>query len=707
MATGKTNKILPVGSDSHSTTVVDMDLCPICLDEFRDPRVLPCQHSFCMQCLQNHVDSHKSDIFRKGVFHCPSCRALTYPTYKFKPVSEWGRAFPQNHHLINLLSLTKATEGCIFCEPCLKQKRRRLANFWCKPCCEGLCSNCSNKHASKKDPVSMEHQVLTLSSALSQIPSGPSCPLHSSKEMELFCTKCEQMICCLCFFDMHRKCDSYVHSLLTVYPDKRGAAETSRLNLAAKKKQAEELVKEVLKEKEKVTVSMQEIKREIYSIRLKIEKVLKEKENEIFYDLIQLHDDQQNYLDGLLGQARDMVDSVSRHLATLDCALESSCSQFMNIYQNMSPDYTLQLPQPKRLHHGLRFSPNQKYFNLFREFEIHKFGEVSLTYENKLESATDYTNVSPNIFLEADGVESSYEVIQQIKDNHTKRYEHLENFLRPLEPVKLNQFPATLADETDYRCFGQIVSLPNGRLIVTDSVNHTIKQFNREGHLVGCLKTVSQPFGICVWSNSEVAITFPYSSEIRLVQHVNMVLPWSWRPLKTVYKYRGVAATKDKRLVCSSFDSLSADILTVHSDHTDVVQHIEMAFLYPEVISSVGCLTITMEDDILIVDQDSNCLVCIDLKGRLKFVFRGSSSHCNICMCGVFGISANNKYIYLADTWKSRVIRLFKDGQFDKVLFSLEKFILRPQSVDVTSDGKLLVLERSPMFFVHVFDSVL
>uniref|UniRef100_A0A0L8HG23 RING-type domain-containing protein n=1 Tax=Octopus bimaculoides TaxID=37653 RepID=A0A0L8HG23_OCTBM len=87
MATGKTNKILPVGSDSHSTTVVDMDLCPICLDEFRDPRVLPCQHSFCMQCLQNHVDSHKSDIFRKGVFHCPSCRALTYPTYKFKPVS--------------------------------------------------------------------------------------------------------------------------------------------------------------------------------------------------------------------------------------------------------------------------------------------------------------------------------------------------------------------------------------------------------------------------------------------------------------------------------------------------------------------------------------------------------------------------------------------------------------------------------------------
>ncbi|GAB1599930.1 uncharacterized protein LOC115213428 [Argonauta hians] len=704
MATHKTNKILPVsGSQGQSTAVLDMDLCPICLDEFRDPRVLPCQHSFCMQCLQNHLDSQKSDIVRKGAFQCPSCRALTYPS-KFKPVSEWGRSFPQNHHLNDLLSLTKATEGCIFCEPCLKQKRRRLANSWCKPCSEGLCSNCSNKHASKKDSMSMEHQVLTLSSALSQIPSGPSCPYHSSKEMELFCTKCEKMICCLCFFDMHRKCDNYVHSLLTVYPDKRGAAEMSRLNLAAKKKQAEELVKEVLKEKEKVTSSMQQIKWEVRSIRQKIEKVLKEKENEIVQELVQLHDDQQHYLDNVLTQARNTVDSVSRHLATLDFALESSCPQFMNIYHNMSPDYAIQLPQPKRLHHSLTFSPDQKYFKLFREIEVNKFGEVSLMYDNKIQNTTENKINSPHIFH---GAETGYEYIQCTKDIPSKKPELLYDFLRPHLPVKLNQFPATLADESNYRCFGQIVSLPNGRLIVTDSVNHMIKKFNQEGHLVGGLKTISQPFGICLWSKTTVAVTFPHSSEICLVQHANMVLPRSWRCLKVSAKYQGIATTKDQRLVCSSSDCLFADILTVHCDHVEVVHHIEMSALYPELLSSVGCLTVTNDDNILIVDQHSNCLACLDLKGKLKFVFRGSNDHCSICMCGVFGICASTEYIYLADTWKSRIFRFFIDGQFDKVFIGVEKLILRPQSVDITSDGNLLLLERSPMFFVHIFDSVM
>ncbi|KAI0982638.1 hypothetical protein GJ496_000203 [Pomphorhynchus laevis] len=42
--------------------------CPICLEQYNDPRMLPCQHSFCLQCLENVSDT------RWG--RCPVCRRL-------------------------------------------------------------------------------------------------------------------------------------------------------------------------------------------------------------------------------------------------------------------------------------------------------------------------------------------------------------------------------------------------------------------------------------------------------------------------------------------------------------------------------------------------------------------------------------------------------------------------------------------------------
>ncbi|XP_078661417.1 tripartite motif-containing protein 3-like, partial [Branchiostoma floridae x Branchiostoma belcheri] len=41
--------------------------CSICLELFTRPKVLPCQHTFCQDCLQDHAG-------RGGTFQCPICR---------------------------------------------------------------------------------------------------------------------------------------------------------------------------------------------------------------------------------------------------------------------------------------------------------------------------------------------------------------------------------------------------------------------------------------------------------------------------------------------------------------------------------------------------------------------------------------------------------------------------------------------------------
>ncbi len=44
--------------------------CALCLEEFTDPKQLPCTHTFCLQCLEELIRTHPGNKFP-----CPECRA--------------------------------------------------------------------------------------------------------------------------------------------------------------------------------------------------------------------------------------------------------------------------------------------------------------------------------------------------------------------------------------------------------------------------------------------------------------------------------------------------------------------------------------------------------------------------------------------------------------------------------------------------------
>ena len=48
--------------------------CGICLEPFRNPRRLPCQHSFCEDCLESWITNNKDNT--TGLL-CPCCKAVT------------------------------------------------------------------------------------------------------------------------------------------------------------------------------------------------------------------------------------------------------------------------------------------------------------------------------------------------------------------------------------------------------------------------------------------------------------------------------------------------------------------------------------------------------------------------------------------------------------------------------------------------------
>ena len=56
--------------DSPSSLTSGRITCGICLEDQQLPKLLPCMHSFCRNCLQQHINSN-SNI---GFFKCPLCR---------------------------------------------------------------------------------------------------------------------------------------------------------------------------------------------------------------------------------------------------------------------------------------------------------------------------------------------------------------------------------------------------------------------------------------------------------------------------------------------------------------------------------------------------------------------------------------------------------------------------------------------------------
>lgn len=51
--------------------------CPICLEIYEDPRMLPCQHTYCKRCLETmFCDDEDQVIFPyfERVIKCPECR---------------------------------------------------------------------------------------------------------------------------------------------------------------------------------------------------------------------------------------------------------------------------------------------------------------------------------------------------------------------------------------------------------------------------------------------------------------------------------------------------------------------------------------------------------------------------------------------------------------------------------------------------------
>ncbi|KAK7474366.1 hypothetical protein BaRGS_00034414 [Batillaria attramentaria] len=111
--------------NEKSTIEEEYLTCPLCLDTFRSPKLLPCSHTFCEACLKDLVSNHPS-----GMFPCPSCREEIL-------VPQDGVSAFKNNFYIKREELQRARDGSY----CSKHPKKEI-ELYCVDCDVLMCVTC-------------------------------------------------------------------------------------------------------------------------------------------------------------------------------------------------------------------------------------------------------------------------------------------------------------------------------------------------------------------------------------------------------------------------------------------------------------------------------------------------------------------------------------------------------------------------------------
>ncbi|KFP01574.1 E3 ubiquitin-protein ligase Midline-1 [Calypte anna] len=189
--------------------------CPICLELFEDPLLLPCAHSLCFNCAHRILVSHcatNEPVESITAFQCPTCRyvitlsqrgldglkrnvTLQNIIDRFQKASVSGpnspsetrreRAFDSN----SMSSCEKVL--CQFCD----QDPAQEAVKTCVTCEVSYCEECLKATHPNKKPFTGHRLIEPIPDSHIR---GLMCLEHEDEKVNMYCVTDDQLICALC-----------------------------------------------------------------------------------------------------------------------------------------------------------------------------------------------------------------------------------------------------------------------------------------------------------------------------------------------------------------------------------------------------------------------------------------------------------------------------------------------------------------------------
>lgn len=189
--------------------------CPICLELFEDPLLLPCAHSLCFNCAHRILVSHcatNESVESITAFQCPTCRHAITLSHRgldglkrnvtlqniidrFQKASVSGPNSPsetRRERTFEAHTMTSAEKVlCQFCD----QDPARDAVKTCVTCEVSYCDECLKATHPNKKPFTGHRLIEPIPDSHIR---GLMCLEHEDEKVNMYCVTDEQLICALC-----------------------------------------------------------------------------------------------------------------------------------------------------------------------------------------------------------------------------------------------------------------------------------------------------------------------------------------------------------------------------------------------------------------------------------------------------------------------------------------------------------------------------
>ncbi|CAC5420815.1 TRIM56 [Mytilus coruscus] len=262
----------------------DLLTCTICLETFKQPKYLPCLHTFCETCISTYIVTTVKEEKPKG-FKCPVCRRHVPIGDSTERPETWAITLPGNHFVVSMIDRRAMKKAEKLCDACSSESICQKAISWCTNCEEAYCNTCEGHH--RKYKMARNHKILPIKD-INEDTSSPNifvfvaCDEHPDKPIEIYCKDHSKPCCTVCATVHHRKCEQVV----TIDKAVAGVKESTNAQELLKKlkeinKQLEVIINTRKKKPKVFEKEIDVVLVEIANLREKLNKKLDELENKI------------------------------------------------------------------------------------------------------------------------------------------------------------------------------------------------------------------------------------------------------------------------------------------------------------------------------------------------------------------------------------------------------------------------------------------
>ncbi|XP_071853943.1 uncharacterized protein [Apostichopus japonicus] len=180
-------------------------LCSVCLDQFNEPKMLPCLHRYCSLCLKTVIQASND-----GTIECPMCKQVCQVPKKGVD------GFKTDFHMksvLEFLNLQKSANNGDLKE-CISCSKKNKVFAYCFKCGDFLCEQCYKFHKDSRMLKDHQPHILKLANAeamnltleeLSAFTEDPRCHIHVKQQAQLCCSTCRNVpVCVPCTYSKHK-----------------------------------------------------------------------------------------------------------------------------------------------------------------------------------------------------------------------------------------------------------------------------------------------------------------------------------------------------------------------------------------------------------------------------------------------------------------------------------------------------------------------